>query len=451
MDSPVTSPDLGPLASGDFLIRRRGLMFLCVFAISILTVTSSFANSSLIEECPKDGIRELPPEEIGRVIEQHGNSLTDSRQIPADLSFVYLAEMDLSGKVLRGANLFGARLGGATLRGTDFDRADLRCVDLTGADLSSASLHEARLHRAKLLSAKLTRANLGLAELDYADLSRADLSYANLTGASLRKTVLHRTIVEMATFWDVDLASALFQPSESPHVGRLGRIKNLHTVTLSESDPDYSGLAHLQKALQQAGLRDEERDLVSARERMRTRIYEKQFCENPIDNWWQGLAAASRTLLFAYPSDYGRNSVLPLLIIVLLWLLAIPVYWFALPTSRASFDRCRIFRHLRRSRVIRAGGLYRVPYISAPEDEYEPIIPSNWFSALTVAAGFSLLSAVRIGFRDLNFGDWINRIRRVDSDLIATGWTRSVAGIQSLISTYLLGLSVLTAFGRPFD
>jgi len=32
----------------------------------------------------------------------------------------------------------------------------------------------------------------------------------------------------------------------------------------------------------------------------------------------------------------------------------------------------------------------------------------------------------------------------------ATGWVRTVAGIQSLISLYLVALALLTYFGDPF-
>jgi hypothetical protein len=35
--------------------------------------------------------------------------------------------------------------------------------------------------------------------------------------------------------------------------------------------------------------------------------------------------------------------------------------------------------------------------------------------------------------------------------LRATGWVRTVAGIQSLLSVYLLALWVLTYFGQPFE
>ena len=65
--------------------------------------------------------------------------------------------------------------------------------------------------------------------------------------------------------------------------------------------------------------------------------------------------------------------------------------------------------------------------------------------------GFSLLSAVHIGWRDLNVGNWITRIQPRGYTLRATGWVRTVSGIQSLISVYLLALTILTYFGRPFD
>lgn len=64
---------------------------------------------------------------------------------------------------------------------------------------------------------------------------------------------------------------------------------------------------------------------------------------------------------------------------------------------------------------------------------------------------FSILSAFRIGWREVNVGNWIARMQPREYTLRATGWVRTVSGVQSLISVYLLALSVLTYFGRPFD
>jgi hypothetical protein len=64
---------------------------------------------------------------------------------------------------------------------------------------------------------------------------------------------------------------------------------------------------------------------------------------------------------------------------------------------------------------------------------------------------FSILSAFQIGWRDLNVCHWIVRMQPGEYTLRATGWVRTVSGIQSMVSVYLVALSVLTYFGRPFE
>jgi hypothetical protein len=61
------------------------------------------------------------------------------------------------------------------------------------------------------------------------------------------------------------------------------------------------------------------------------------------------------------------------------------------------------------------------------------------------------MSAFNIGFRDINFGRWLRLLPRSEYDLKAKGWARTVAGLQSLFSVYLIALWVLTYFGRPFE
>jgi len=71
--------------------------------------------------------------------------------------------------------------------------------------------------------------------------------------------------------------------------------------------------------------------------------------------------------------------------------------------------------------------------------------------AVNEALYFSLLSAFHIGWRDLNVGNWIARIQPREYTLGASGWVRTVSGIQSLISVYLLAIWALTYFGRLFE
>jgi hypothetical protein len=64
---------------------------------------------------------------------------------------------------------------------------------------------------------------------------------------------------------------------------------------------------------------------------------------------------------------------------------------------------------------------------------------------------FSLISAFTIGWRDLNVGNWISRIQRREYILKSTRWVRTLSGLQSIASAYLLALAVLCYFGRPFE
>jgi hypothetical protein len=81
----------------------------------------------------------------------------------------------------------------------------------------------------------------------------------------------------------------------------------------------------------------------------------------------------------------------------------------------------------------------------------KPIGSINPWSCFKIGFYFSLLSAFNIGWRELNVGNWMARMQPYEYRLQATGWARTVSGIQSLISVYLLALSVLTYFGRPFE
>jgi hypothetical protein len=109
-----------------------------------------------------------------------------------------------------------------------------------------------------------------------------------------------------------------------------------------------------------------------------------------------------------------------------------------------------------------AGGIYqvlpanRIDGPSAePRIEKEPKVlrlqARNWWSAVPMAGYFSLLSAVNIGFEQFTPGDWIQRLQAHEYALRAEGWTRIVAGLQALLSVFLLAMWVLTQFGRPFQ
>ena len=80
--------------------------------------------------------------------------------------------------------------------------------------------------------------------------------------------------------------------------------------------------------------------------------------------------------------------------------------------------------------------------------EMRPTWP--WINTVLFALWFSINCAFRIGFREVNVGEWIARLQPKEYMLGATGWCRTVAGFQSLLSVYLLALTILCIIGRPF-
>ena len=79
------------------------------------------------------------------------------------------------------------------------------------------------------------------------------------------------------------------------------------------------------------------------------------------------------------------------------------------------------------------------------------LLHAKGLHALLLAFYFSLLSGFSIGWLEINVGNRIQRIQTRDYSLHATRWVRRVAGIQSLISLYLVVIWILTYFGRPFE
>gem|GEM_PF-1915646 len=149
-----------------------------------------------------------------------------------------------------------------------------------------------------------------------------------------------------------------------------------------------------------------------------------------------GLIAAG---LFTLPVYFGVNRDFPVLCLTLVvaFCIAVPAFWLA------------------RLRAAGGDGVYRAwseKRVRQDLGEKRPLrLRRSFWQAMPWAAYFSLLSSFNLGFREINVGNWIARIQPREYALQATGWVRTVAGVQSLLSFYLLALWVLTYFGRPFE
>jgi len=159
----------------------------------------------------------------------------------ADFGSAILVRAKLSGAILinthfpsanlGGADLAGADLRGASLSGAYLAKSNLREANLSGATLREANLREANLFQAnfsggdleaadlsgtQLMHANLSGANLGAAKLSFADLSGADLTGAILHGAMLVRTNLANAVltgcrVYGISAWDVKVSKGTRQ------------------------------------------------------------------------------------------------------------------------------------------------------------------------------------------------------------------------------------------------
>jgi hypothetical protein len=180
----------------------------------------------------------------------------------------------------------------------------------------------------------------------------------------------------------------------------------------------------MRKAFQEAGMLKQEREVTHALKR------QERESAGPIEG-------SLNFTLFEATSEWGMNPGRPVLILLALLPVFAIFYIYAIhhPTSRSA-----VWKVWDKERVRREVGW----------DDPEPVNEWGW-RAILYGLFFSLTSAFHIGWREVNVGDWINRINPGDYVLRATGWVKAVSGVQSLISVYLLALAVLTYFGRPFE
>lgn len=387
-----------------------------------------------MKQCKGDFIDKKPtPVELEVILTQlkdtdKGNLCrADLRNI--DLSNKYLRGVDLRGAKLIGANLSNADLGDANLSG-----ADLRSANLSGANLSifGANLSGALLDNANLSRANLYGADLSYAHLDNANLVGADMDFANMSGARLimadvRSASLQNTDLSRATLLFANLGGVMFEPKELPDVDSIATAYNISKMRFWLSP---QALIKLRNSFKEGGYREQEREVTFAINHTKT-----------LDDFrWKGVFhrvnASFQYFFFELTTQWGMAPGRALLIL----LCFIPI--FAVPYTIALHvpGQDGIWCKWANDRVRLDLGTEEPTRLNA-----------GWCQAIKIGWYFSLLSAFNIGWRELNVGSWIQRLQPKEYKLQATGWVRTVSGVQSLISVYLLAIWALTYFGRPFE
>jgi Pentapeptide repeats (8 copies) len=345
---------------------------------------------------------------------------------------------------LRDTMFINPIFGDAQFINVDFSRADLHCADMS---LFSPTY------------AIFTGANLVGTDLSNANLSGVRLNGANLTGANLTHTALA----------GADLTGTVFEPSCLPEPGSFAAAENLDRVTFAT---DSSALSQMRQKLQDTGFVRQERQIIYAiRRREGERIYHDARPPNQTEQSMIRIRALKpwtpsiRGLMLYYADriafertcGYGLYPFRPLLLIAIAGALWSTLYWLLMHTQGRSGLSMKVTRISSPSGTVRThkrmlrgdfGRLFQAKSYSSLHALGE-VFGKEW-SLLCAASYFSLLTAFGMSFREWDPGKWIRLLPLREYELAPVYWMRPLAGVQSLLSLYLLVLSVLTFFGRPF-
>lgn len=449
-----------------------------------LLILSLKANASVDSDCPWEGAK-LTEEQLQGILLKHAKWLAKKPRHLDDPLRANLCKADLAKASLVGADLTSALLSNANLTDADLWRANLTYADLNGANLTDASLQEvnftnaslsdSNLTRAYLLQANLSNANLSGANLTNAALERANLTNvtlsganlytahlskanltdaylaasnftaatlqevklvnANLSDANLTGANLYRTDLTNVRLWRANLSHVIYEPLSSgiPNLDDL--VGNESLLTVQYNNP--RGLIALREGYDKSGLKDEAKKITwLLNQRKMEKLFLSTF-EQGGNSLFNATEWTFNLLFFDLPTDWGLKPGRALKIL----LFGIGFFmFFYLIALQAPDKLAGVWRVRAKDRLLDK---------KLPDEEL--IQPQGFWPALPTAFYFSMLSAFNIGWRDLNVGGWILRVQRKEYTYRATGWVRTVAGIQSLISVYLVAMWALTYFGRPFD
>jgi len=314
------------------------------------------------------------------------------------------------------------------------------------------------------------KVNFHRADLSNADLSDTDLSKTDLIGADLSEANLSEANLKDCLLWNVRGFPLNYEPKAGspPYIPSIANLPNLSKLTFKESP---HGLLDLREGFKRLGYREQERMITyaikytqrrklwnnSKKNRKDTESSEKEKNSQKSISIWSKFEGLFYLIFFEITCQYGMKPGRPLIILICLIPFFSFFYIFALKTRRR---KTGLWLFLLKERVLKATKEERSFKLTA---NFPPrVIPTGMinkvklrilrsYRMIRIALYFSLLSATTIGWREFNVGNWISRLQRREYTLKATGWVRTVSGLQSLISVYLLALWVLTFFGRPFE
>lgn len=417
--------------------RRSFIFAITAFALSHLCSAGQALPTATICDGPFKGSKKVRVSEVDELLAKHAIWLheyavdTYSEKALGDSRRAKLCGADLSGLDLSNRNFERADLSNANLRGTNFSNSRLVQADMSFSDLTNAILWSTEAKDVVFAGSILRGAGFINAKLPGATIFNADAQGANFTLAVLAGALLQSTNFTDANFDSANLKEAhvggsdfsntIYEVSADghPHVQTLSSVKNLHLLRFTESP---RALWELRDLLKKAGLIAAARDLTYAiRKGSRERAGH--------------LEGGFEFVLFEATCQYCRTPWRPALLLIGL----IPLFGIAYGVGLIHSENAGIWKIWAKDRIRSSEGQ------DTPER-----IRHEGLGSLLYALYFSVLSAFNIGWKELTIGSWLVRLQTKEYVLQGSGWIRSLAGIQALLSVYFLALWALCYFSQPF-
>jgi uncharacterized protein YjbI with pentapeptide repeats len=338
-----------------------------------------------------------------------------------NLAGAILKDVNLQGTRLTRSNLAGARImGKSDCKNANFSRSEVRQLHMDGADCTGASFVLADLTDAKFTEGNVDKADFRGAILERVSLAGVGVSGAQFFNAQAVGMVYSPQLGSIPDLRSLDSVVGLHQLRAKPDINPLlldqarRQDRIVTTMTRSSAIGSTAPLRELQSALAKVGI-----DAPARAVNYSLRVAERRVSPP--------LEMAFQTVAYELPSAYGYRPERSLLTVLLLIPLISPLYWAAIVGEKAKHDHAGLW--LRRGERADVGRMPKPIRLHARNSK-----PFPWAVAIYV----SLLSAFRIGWHDFNMGDWIARLQRSEYKIEAIGWPRTIIGLQSLLSIYLL-------------
>jgi uncharacterized protein YjbI with pentapeptide repeats len=362
---------------------------------------------------------------------------------PANLRFAELDDVDLKNKDLSSADLQFARLRNAQLAGAILTGANLTCADLTLAKGDQATtFRSAVLDRALLIEAKFPKSSFASADLAGARLFRADLKEADLGAATLTGAALVSADLDKAELTHADVRLVDYRAANAPRAVALRSPDWLYP-----REGDFAGLVQLRKAVLDLGDSATARTITYVIEIWRNHYRVAQpASQGRWDRTASRIAAALRFVAFDWTVAYGARPWRALS----LWLWLIVVFaglYAALIPTRVNQGKIGLFRVAPKGRIEFSSGAPGMPG-EAASAAMERVGTAS-AEVIRSALWFSVLSATRLGYGSFTLASWLGVLHPGETDYRALGPIRILAGIQALISLYLIILVAVTILGDP--